>query len=378
MEDAGAEFYNVKADLDTESPLLQDTALGDIVNDVMIDGETPADDPLKKFINTAANTELNPTEEDSRNALNAPANFGELAGATHGTYTNALLSANLAQDHLSIAHHEKEMHKDLWANYVHNRESVDGIELARMKANYEGSYNTFIIGSDLYAKDNLVLGVAGTYVTGKITSRNSTIRSKNDAKYYGASLYGRKINGKTAYLADISYLRGENDITQTNSGTVIKGKPKVNAISLGVKAEQKFETKHGSLIPYAGIRYMHLSQGTYKNNLGLTYDQEDQNLFLIPMGVKLVAEKEIKGWNVKPMAEVGVVINTGDKDTKQTVTYGEAENTVGYTVVNGTSLIGKLGVQAEKKNVTLGVSYQYQKSSDTSDNRFQLNVGYKF
>lgn len=365
--------FSVKAVLNEENPLITDSPLGNVIRNGLEE-----EGPVANLINAIANDQINPTEEDRENAVSSLANFGEVAGATHGTYTAARTFMDLSQDHLSIAKHETELHKDLWADYVHNRESVSGLSLANMKADYEGSYNTFIVGSDLYAKDNLVLGVAATYGTGKISSRNSRVVTKNDATYYGASIYGRKINGKTAYLADISYLRGENDITQRNSGQVITRKPKTNAYSFGIKAEQQLETGYGTLIPYAGFRYMHLSQGKYTTSHQFTYDQKDQNLFLIPLGVKLTSERKMGSWNVKPMAEVGVIINAGDKDTKQTVSVGSGQSTMDYTIVNGTSLLGKLGVQAEKENVTIGVSYQYQKSSDTSDNRFNINVGYRF
>ncbi len=297
---------------------------------------------------------------------------------THGLYTNALLSSDLAQDHLSISKHDTEMHKDLWAAYVHNRESVNGLELSKTKADYEGSYNNLIVGSDLYAKDNLVIGAAANYTTGKISSRNSTTYTKNEAKYYGASIYGRKINGKTAYLADISYLRGENDITQRVENSFIKGNPKTKAFTMGVKAEQAIEKSYGTLIPYAGVRYMHLDAEGYTTSLHVSYDPQGQDLLLLPFGVKYTTEKEMGNWKVKPMAEVGVVINTGDKGTKQTVSFEEDHETVGYEVVDGTSLIGKIGVQAEKKNMTIGASYQYQKSSHTSNNRIHLDLSYKF
>ena len=363
--------FAVRAVVDnTQTTPLQESALKNIASGLN-DSEGPAADFL---IGLGTNSD----DAAIQNAVNSLANFGELAGSTHGTYTTALLTSDLAQDHLSISHHTKVMKKDLWAVYSHSNESVDGLTLAKQKADYEGSYNAFVVGSDLYEKDNLVLGVAGSYTTGKISSRHNAVSTKNEAKYYGASLYGRKINGKTSYLADLSYLHGSNDITQHNSGSVVTGKPKTDAISLGIKAEQEFITAHGSFIPYAGIRYMHLSQGDYTSSAGFSYEQDDQNLFLIPMGVKFTTERKVHDWNVKPMAEVGLVINTGDKDTKATISDGTNVDALDYTIVNGTSLVGKMGVQAEKENLTVGVSYRYQKSSDTSDRRIHLNVGYRF
>lgn len=372
-DDSGA-TYQVIAKVNEDSAVLNDSALKNIASDVANIESGDELTPAAELIQSIASAE---TEEEGVNGLNALANFGEMAGSTHGTFRSARLFMDAAQDHLSIAKHTKEFQKDLWADYIHTRESVDGLSLAKMDADYEGSYNTFIVGHDFYAKDNMVVGAAVSYGTGKITSRNNAVSTKNDAKYYGASVYGRKINGKTAYLADVSYLRGDNDITQYNAET-ITGSPKVDALSLGIKAEQEFATDYGTLIPYAGIRYMHLAQGAYTNSAGVQYDQDNQNLFLIPVGVKLTGETSFRGWNVKPMAEVGVIINTGDKDTDGTVTVDGTTDAVNYTIVNGTSLIGKLGVQAEKNAITLGVAYEYQKSSDTSDNRLMFNVGYRF
>lgn len=371
---AGGDVFAVKAVVNEDSAVLNDSALKNIASDVANIESGDELTPAAELIQSIASAE---TEEEGVNGLNALANFGEMAGSTHGTFRSARLFMDAAQDHLSIAKHTKEFNEDLWADYIHTRESVDGLSLAKMDEDYEGSYNTFIVGHDFYAKDNLVLGAAVSYGTGKISSRNNAISTKNDAKYYGASVYGRKINGKTAYLADVSYLRGDNDITQFNAETVT-GSPKVDAFSVGIKAEQEFATDYGTLIPYAGVRYMHLAQGAYTNSKGFAYDQDNQNLFLIPVGVKLTGETSFRGWNVKPMAEVGVIINAGDKSTDGTVAAADAIDSVNYTIVNGTSLIGKLGVQAEKSAITLGVAYEYQKSSDTSDNRLFFNVGYRF
>lgn len=374
VSDDSGNTYKVIADVNEDSAVLNDSALKNISTGVANIESGDELSPAAELIQNIASTG---EEEDSINGLNALASFGEMAGSTHGTFRSARLFMDAAQDHLSIAKHTKEFQKDLWADYIHTRESVDGLSLANMDADYEGSYNTFVVGHDFYAKDNLVLGAAVSYGTGKISSRNNAISTKNDAKYYGASVYGRKINGKTAYLADVSYLRGDNDITQFNAETVT-GSPKVDAFSVGIKAEQEFATDYGTLIPYAGVRYMHLAQGAYTNSKGFAYDQDNQNLFLIPVGVKLTGQRDFRGWNVKPMAEVGVIINAGDKSTDGTVTAADAIDSVNYTIVNGTSLIGKLGVQAEKEAITLGVAYEYQKSSDTSDNRLMFNVGYRF
>ncbi len=310
-------------------------------------------------------------------AINSGANMGELAGVNHGTYSMSNAMTDAVAHHLSIVTHG-EQDKDIWAHYIHNKEDIDGMDFGGIDGSYEAQYNGIVVGSDLYKNGKTTAGIALSYADGNINSSNIASSTKNDAEYYGASLYGRIDNGDSAILGDISYMHSDNDITQNNSGHEITASADADAFSIGIRAEQAYKAGAGKFVPYAGIRYMHLGAGDYSNSLGMEYNADDQNLWLLPVGVTYSAEVQSGDWTVKPIAEVGYVWTMGDRDTDQTVSLNGASDTFGFETADSGSFIGRLGIEAEKSDVTYGLSYEYQKGDTVKANKWMVNLTYSF
>ena len=310
-------------------------------------------------------------------ALNSVANMGELAGVNHGTYSMSNAMTDAVAHHLSLATHG-EQDKDIWAHYIHNKEDVDGMDFGGVDGSYEAQYNGIVVGSDLYKNGKTTAGIALSYADGNINGSNIASSTKNDAEYYGASLYGRIDNGDSAILGDISYMHSDNDIIQNNSGHEITASADADAFSIGIRAEQAYKAGAGKFVPYAGIRYMHLGTGNYTNSLGMEYNADDQNLWLLPVGVTYSAEVQSGDWTVKPIAEVGYVWTMGDRDTDQTVSLSGASDTFGFETADSGSFIGRLGIEAEKADVTYGLSYEYQKGDTVKANKWMANFTFSF
>ena len=329
------------------------------------------------FFNAAANSNNNATKDAQIAAFNSVANMGELAGVNHGTYSMSNAMTDAVAHHLSLATHG-EQDKDIWAHYIHNKEDIDGMDLGGISGSYDAQYNGIVVGSDLYKNGKVTAGVALSYADGNIDGSNIAATTKNDAEYYGASLYGRIDNGNSAILGDISYLHSDNDITQNNSGQEITASADADAFSIGIRAEQAYEAGAGKFVPYAGIRYMHLGAGNYDNRLGMSYDADDQNLWLLPVGVTYSAEVQSGDWTVKPVAEVGYVWTMGDRDTDMTVSLNGAADSFGFETADSGSFIGRLGIEAEKSDVTYGLSYEYQKGDTVKANKWMANLTWSF
>lgn len=310
-------------------------------------------------------------------ALNSVANMGELAGVNHGTYSMSNAMTDSVAHHLSLATHG-EQDKDIWAHYIHNKEDIDGMDFGGVDGSYEAQYNGIVVGSDLYKNGKTTAGIALSYADGNINGSNFASSTKNEAEYYGASLYGRIDNGNSAILGDISYMHSDNDITQNNSGHEITASADADAFSIGIRAEQAYKAGAGKFVPYAGIRYMHLGAGDYSNSLGMEYNADDQNLWLLPVGVTYSAEVQSGDWTVKPIAEVGYVWTMGDRDTDQTVSLNGASDTFGFETADSGSFIGRLGIEAEKADVTYGLSYEYQKGDTVKANKWMANLTFSF
>ena len=373
----GDKKFDVTAKYQSVNNVYGDNA---VVIDSIVDktlADKNAGDKAFDFFNAAANANNNATKAAQIAAFNSAANMGELAGVNHGTYSMSNAMTDAVARHLSLATHG-EQDKDIWAHYIHNKEDIDGMDFGGVDGSYEAQYNGIVVGSDLYKNGKTTAGIALSYADGNINGSNIASSTKNDAEYYGASLYGRIDNGDSAILGDISYMHSDNDITQNNSGHEITASADADAFSIGIRAEQAYKAGAGKFVPYAGIRYMHLGAGDYSNSLGMEYNADDQNLWLLPVGVTYSAEVQSGDWTVKPIAEVGYVWTMGDRDTDQTVSLNGASDTFGFETADSGSFIGRLGIEAEKADVTYGLSYEYQKGDTVKANKWMANLTWSF
>ena len=345
---------------------------GDVYDAAVLVGGAAAD-----FVAKAADEHVNADTATQVSAFNSAAALSELAGVKHGTYAASNLFTDAISEHMSLTN-EKDHDSDIWAKYIHSKENVDGLAVAGADSKYDVNYNGIVVGADLYKNGKATIGAALSYVDGSVKGNTLAARTENDATYYGASIYGGIQNEDSSVIGDISYLHGKNDITQRNSATALTADAKSDAFSIGVRAEKSLKAGVGKFVPYAGIRYMHLGTGNYNNSIGMSYDGDDMNLWLLPVGVKYSADIKAGGWTIRPIAEIGYVWNMGDRDATQTVSLNGASNGFGYDVADNGSYIGRFVVEAEKANVTYGLGYEYQKGDSVKANKWMANVNWSF
>lgn len=330
---------------------------------------------------TAVTDSNNFTKEQAINAINSAADMHELGGVNHAAYSVHNAMTDAVAEHLSLAVHEHDGHehdKDIWAHYIHNKENIRGMNLGGLNANYDLQYNGIVVGSDLYNKGKAVAGLALSYADGSVNSGTASSHTRNEADYYGISLYGRIKNGGSALLGDISYMHGSNDLTQHNSGHDITASVKTDAFSVGVKAEQEFKTGAGRVVPYAGLRYMHLGAGSYTNSLGLHYDADEQNLLLLPVGVAYSCELKKASWSFRPVIDLGYVWTMGDREADMTVSLNGASDGFGFNTADSGSFVSRFALEAEKNNITYGLGYEYQKGDSVKANKWLANLTVSF
>lgn len=334
-------------------------------------------DAAYDFFNAAASSKNNATKDAQVAAFNSAANMGEMGGVNHAAYSVSNAMTDAVADHLSIATHG-DQDKDIWAHYVHNKENIEGISLGGINADYDLQYNGIVVGSDLYKNGKATAGIALSYIEGDVTNSNIASNTKNEAEYYGVSVYGRIDNGNSAVLGDITYMHGSSDITQQNSGYKLTADVDTDVFSIGVRAEQKVEAGVGQFVPYAGLRYMHIGTGNYTNSIGMSYDVDEQNLWLLPVGVTYSCEAQKGDWTIRPVVEAGYVWAMGDRDTNQTVSLNGAANGFGFDTADSGSFISRFAVEAEKANVVYSLGYEYQKGDTVKANKWMANMTFTF
>lgn len=309
------------------------------------------------------------TDAQANNALEHAAAIAEMAGVTHGTY-------GFAQDFSGMIADHKGEGSGIWANYLRQDKKVDGFQVAGRKAKYDVKYNGFLIGSDLISDENSRTGIAFAYADGSHTEKDG-VTGKNDTKYYGGDVYHHFTAGGIQYKADIGFIKSDNDLEQTQLGTTIKGSVDGNAFFAGIRAEKEIALGASSLTPYAGLRYYRIHTGDFTDSLGMKHETENANLWNLPVGVEFRHEVKNGSWSLTPVAEIGYNFAMGDKDTKETVSLGNAADTFSFDI-GESAFLARLGVEAENSTWTLGGGYRYQKGSDTQSNQWYIQAGYRF
>lgn len=328
---------------------------------------------LTDFMDQAFKPSEGMTDPDAcaqgNNALEHAAAIAEMAGVTHGTY-------GFAQDFSGMIANHKGEGSGIWANYLRQDKKVDGFQVAGRKAKYDVKYNGFLIGSDLISDENSRTDIAFAYADGSHTEKDG-VTGKNDTKYYGGDVYHHFTAGGIQYKADIGFIKSDNDLEQTQLGTTIKGSVDGNAFFAGIRAEKEIALGASSLTPYAGLRYYRIHTGDFTDSLGMKHETENANLWNLPVGVEFRHEVKNGNWSLTPVAEIGYNFAMGDKDTKETVSLGNAADTFSFDI-GESAFLARLGVEAENSTWTLGGGYRYQKGSDTQSNQWYIQAGYRF
>lgn len=304
-------------------------------------------------------------------ALNSAAGLSGLANVAHGTYTMNGLFSDAVSGHLM-----NRQDQDVWAYGFHSKENVNGLSFS---GDYDAQYNGVTAGVDLYKNGGTTAGVALTYGDSNVSGSNGLAATRSDADYYGASIYGRFDRGSYALLGDISYMKGDHDVTQVNSGETITASPDSDSISVGVKALKDYAAgENGTLTPYVGLRYLRLSTDDFTASNGLHYVGDDQDMVIVPVGVNYTASISHGKWSVRPYAGIGYVWTAGDRSTDQTVMLGGKADSFSYDTADSSSFIARVGVTTDCDDMSYGIGYSWQKGDSVSNNAWTVSASYHF
>lgn len=309
--------------------------------------------------------------DNAKEALDSAAGLASMANVAHGTYTMNGIFSDAVSGHLM-----NRQDQDVWAYGFHSKENVNGLSFG---ADYDAQYNGIAAGVDFYRKGGTTAGLALIYADSNVSGSNGFATTKNDADYYGVSLYSRFDRGSYALLGDISYMKGDHDVTQMNKGQIITASPDSDSISVGVKAVKDYAAgENGTLTPYVGLRYLRLSTDDFTASNGLRYEGDDQDLVIVPVGVNYTASISHGKWSVRPYAGIGYVWTAGDRSADQTVMLGTAADSFSYDTADSGSFIARAGVTTDCGDMSYGIGYSWQKGDSVSNNAWTLSASYHF
>ena len=308
--------------------------------------------------------------KNAKEALDSAGGLSGLANVAHGTYTMNGLFSDAVSGHLM-----NRQDQDVWAYGFHSKENVNGFSFG---GDYDAQYNGVTAGVDLYKNGGTTAGVALTYGNSNVSGSNGFATTKSDSDYYGASIYGRFDRGSYALLGDISYMKGDHDITQWNKNTITASQDS-DSISVGVKALKDYAAgENGTLTPYVGLRYLRLSTDDFTASNGLHYVGDDQDMVIVPVGVNYTASISHGKWSVRPYAGIGYVWTAGDRSADQTVMLGGKAGSFSYDTADSSSFIARVGVTTDCDDMSYGIGYSWQKGDSVSNNAWTVSASYHF
>jgi len=317
----------------------------------------------------------------------AEANTSGLAGVQQGAFTMVNQMNDKVAEQMSlvtrpVAEQGQKYEKKIWASYNNNKEDLTDRELWNLKTDNTAKYSGAIVGVDFFSSEKAVAGVALSYGKGDITANTiDSTHVQNDSKYYGISVYDRVVNDGVAFTYDIGYQYGKNDIAMSARERVTAN-TRTQSYTAGVRVEKAYNVSDKSTFaPFASLRFLRLHTGDYTNSNGARFEAGNQNFLMPKLGVAWKGNygDANNGWAFNPVVEVGYNFNCGGRnvDGRYISATGHAFNT-DYDIADSGTYYGKLGLNFNKKNFSVGVDYRYLKGSTTKNNRWNINLGWSF
>lgn len=269
----------------------------------------------------------------------------------------------------------------LWAKYIHRTYDTDGMGSSMGGIHSSTDYDGVIVGMDFGKSGKFQSGVAFHYGSGD----GHGLVSRNDYDAWGITMYGSMKDeaAGTNLMADIGWMTSDNDIDGTVNGSSMSADRDVDAWTIGLRGEKEYVFGRNQLVPYVGLRYMSVNPGRYtayyNGQAAFDYDADNQNLWMLPIGVSFRNETVTAGgWRITPKVDLSYIWAFGDTDTDMTVNAGSASSTLYYDVMDDSSWLASLGVEASKDVWSFGLGYGYQKGDDEKNRTWFVNASYAF
>lgn len=324
---------------------------------------------------------------DNKTPYQKGAMIGEDAAVTGNTVSiardmadNVMQRLSFTDDYVQDAGWVNE-NGGIWAKYIHRTYDTDAMGSSMGGIHSSTDYDGAIVGVDFGKSGKFQSGVAFHYGSGD----GHGLVSRNDYDAWGITMYGSMKDeaAGTNLMADIGWMTSDNDIDGTVEGKSMSADRDVDAWTIGLRGEKEYVFGRNQLVPYVGLRYMSVNPGRYtayyNGQAAFNYDADNQNLWMLPIGVSFRNETVTAGgWRITPKVDLSYIWAFGDTDTDMTVNAGAYSDSLYYDVMDDSSWLASLGVEASKDVWSFGLGYGYQKGDDEKNRTWFVNASYAF
>ena len=333
-----------------------------------------------------------------------------------GVQNTALRTSDAVTDqisnHLSMGWRDvktSEFHignKDLWFTPIYGNISIDKMveDGGKTRGNFGGGAAGFDISTANESGGNFTFGFSMHAGGGSSNTHGTVTSAHNKYSFGGAGLHAGYQNGNFNIFGSLSYSRGEHDLNMYLPPSMDMGKitadATTTALTTNVRVEYKFDFDNGcELMPHAGVRHTMLKTHKMDSNaMGgklahykadnrqvvgsklAHYKSDSRQVVQIPIGMTLAKNINIKGWSIKPMADISYVCATGGRKAKNKVDFSgvNARDVLYDRFVDKHSVKALFGLTAQKGNLSFGINYGIASSQHETDHRVTGQFCIKF
>ncbi len=345
------------------------------------------------FLSRAVDSMYLPHGQEDR--LNEVSRAAVTAGVQNTSLKVAHAAGESIEHHLSLGWHDREgvIHRDgldAWVSPMYGNTYTSGLAIrgGAVRGNYggvtaglDGALGS-LWGGDFRLGFAIHGGGGKAHVGGMVTDTHDSYNFGGFHLYSGWRLGGLNI------MAQAGYAVSSHDMKMNLPASMRIGQVKADigthAVTAALRAEHAFHAGPVDIIPHAGVRWTALT--TEQHSLKIrgekvnTVRSDTQNVVQFPVGITLVKDIRIGGWDVKPRLDLNVTPAAGDKKAVTKVSYAgvDAWDSMRSRVMDSVTYGGLAGVQASKGNMSFGVDYGIQAGRHERDQRVRLSFSYKF
>lgn len=262
----------------------------------------------------------------------------------------------------------------MWVQGLFNKSKLDDTSKAK---GFDADSTGIAMGAEKYINDDVKAGIGYAYTN---TDIDGFMRD-TDVDTHTAIVYGEYKPSNWYVNGIATYSWSDYSEKKNVAGNQVKADYDVDTIGLQAMTGYDMQVKGFNLTPEAGLRYVHISQDSYKDSADQKVSANDADILTGVIGAKASKDFALKnGMNLRPEARLAMTYDLMNDDNNSVVTLA---NGSAYQV-NGEAL-DRFGIEFGagltadvNDNVELSVGYEGKFREDYQDHTGLLNAKYKF
>ena len=262
----------------------------------------------------------------------------------------------------------------MWVQGLFNKSKLDATSKAK---GFDADSTGIAMGAEKYINDDVKAGIGYAYTN---TDIDGFMRD-TDVDTHTAMVYGEYKPSNWYVNGIATYSWSDYSEKKNVAGNQVKADYDVDTIGLQAMTGYDMQVKSFNLTPEAGLRYVHISQDSYKDSADQKVSANDADILTGVIGAKASKDFALEnGMNLRPEARLAMTYDLMNDDNNSVVTLA---NGSAYQV-NGEAL-DRFGIEFGagltadvNDNVELSVGYEGKFREDYQDHTGLFNAKYKF